>query len=59
MDKEKNKEKIDQHDFLTAWSTGMNDDEIAKRLGVSLMTVKEVKSDLFDDEINNYSNPSR
>lgn len=59
MDKEKNIEKIDQHDFLTAWSTGMNDYEIAEQLGVSLMTVKEVKADLFDDETNNYSNPSR
>ncbi|MFP4661626.1 MAG: hypothetical protein ACLFPF_05495 [Halanaerobiales bacterium] len=44
------KEKVDQHDFLIAWSTGMNDLEISERLGVSLKTVQEVKEDLFNEQ---------
>ncbi|MFW5972225.1 MAG: hypothetical protein ACOCRL_01935 [Bacillota bacterium] len=40
------KEKVNQHDFLIAWSTGMNDYEISEKLGVSLETVKKVKADL-------------
>ena len=40
------KEKIDRHDYMLAWSTGMNDYEIAKKLGVSIKTVKTVKNDL-------------
>lgn len=46
----KNKKKVDHHDFLVAWSTGMNDYEIAERLGVSTETVKEVKADLFNED---------
>ncbi len=45
-----NKEPVDHHDFLIAWSTGMNDYEISERLGVSLKTVMEVKTDLFEDD---------
>ena len=47
---EKEKDKIDQHNFLVAWSTGMNDYEIAEKLGVSLTTVREVKADLFEED---------
>ncbi len=43
------KEKVDQHSFLVAWSTGMSDREIAQKLGISLKTVKTVKEDLFGD----------
>lgn len=52
MDKliDKTKEKVDHHDFLIAWSTGMNDYEISERLGVSLKTVQKVKDDLFEEE---------
>lgn len=50
-DRQKRK-KVDQHDFLVAWSTGMNDYEIAEKLGVSLTTVKEVKADLFEEDNN-------
>lgn len=45
-----NKETVDHHDFLIAWSTGMNDYEISERLGVSLKTVMEVKNDLFEED---------
>lgn len=44
----KKEEKIDQHDYLVAWSTGMNDYEISEKLGVSLETVEEVKKDLLE-----------
>ncbi|MFW5992352.1 MAG: helix-turn-helix domain-containing protein [Halanaerobiaceae bacterium] len=44
--KKSNKEKVDRHDFMVAWSTGMNDYQIAQRLGVSLQTVMDVKADL-------------
>jgi DNA-binding NarL/FixJ family response regulator len=44
------KEKVDQHSFLIAWSTGMDDHEIARKLGVSLETVKTVKQDLFGEK---------
>ncbi len=47
---EKENKKVDHHDFLIAWSTGMNDFEISERLGVSLKTVMEVKTDLFEEE---------
>lgn len=47
------KNKADQHDFLVAWSTGMNDYEISQKLGVSLDTVKEVRADLFDENHHN------
>lgn len=47
---EKNREKVDRHDFLIAWSTGMNDYEISEKLGVSLKTVKEVLDDLFEED---------
>lgn len=46
---EKKKEKVDQHDLLITWSTGMNDYEIAEKLGVSVETVKEVMEDLFEE----------
>ncbi|ACL70785.1 hypothetical protein [Halothermothrix orenii] len=42
-------EKIDQHEFLVAWSMGMNDEEIAKKLGVSVPLVKEFKASLFSN----------
>lgn len=47
---EKNNEKVDQHDLLIAWSTGMNDYEISEKLGVSLETVKEVMKDLLEED---------
>lgn len=47
---EKNKEKVDRHDFLIAWSTGMNEYEIAQKLGVSLETVQEVMRDLLEED---------
>ncbi|MEJ6952226.1 hypothetical protein [Natronospora cellulosivora (SeqCode)] len=47
------KEKVDQHDYLIAWSTGMNDYEISEKLGVSLETVQEVKEDLSDKSTEN------
>lgn len=50
MEKKSIKEKVDQHDFLLAWSTGMNEYEISEKLGVSIRTVKEVMDDLFEDE---------
>jgi len=50
MEKKSKKKKIDHHDFLLAWSTGMNEYEISEKLGVSIETVKEVMEDLFEDE---------
>jgi len=48
--RKKEKEKVDQHSFLIAWSTGMDDHEIARKLGVSFETVKTVKQDLFGEK---------
>ncbi|MCG8514718.1 MAG: hypothetical protein MI740_11285 [Halanaerobiales bacterium] len=48
--RKKEKNKVDQHEFLVAWSTGMNDHQIAKKLGVSLTTVRAVKADLFEED---------
>lgn len=48
--RKKEKDKVDQHEFLVAWSTGMNDQQIAKKLGVSLTTVRAVKADLFEED---------
>ena len=54
MDKLVNKGKIDQHEYLIAWSTGMNDYEISEKLGVSIETVQEVKADLLYEEKEKY-----
>lgn len=40
------KEKIDQQKFMVSWSNNLNNDQIAKKLGVSPNTVLTVMADL-------------